>query len=86
LGRQQQDRLANIGFTQLLQLVTELYGLEADEVVTAGKQPMRVLERSLLCFWAVRELGYSVTSVASRVGLTQPAASRAVIRGGQIAR
>ncbi|NIA05682.1 MAG: LysR family transcriptional regulator, partial [Proteobacteria bacterium] len=43
-----------------------------------------VQARSLLCYWAVRELGLSVTSVATRLGLTQPAASRAVQRGERL--
>jgi len=85
LGRRDHYRVEGFRFEGGLQLVSELYGLEAGEVVAAGKQPRRVGARSLLCFWAVRELGYSVTSVATRLGLTQSAISRAVQRGESIA-
>ena len=42
--------------------------------------------RSLLCYWAVCELGHTATELAERLGLTQPAVSYAVSRGEQIAK
>ena len=42
--------------------------------------------RSLLCFWAVRELGISMTAVAPRFSLTDVAIGYAVARGQKIAR
>ncbi|MBW1717130.1 MAG: LysR family transcriptional regulator, partial [Deltaproteobacteria bacterium] len=39
----------------------------------------------LLCYWAVKELGISGTTVAKKLGITQPAASKAVQRGEKIA-
>ena len=42
--------------------------------------------RSLLCYWAVRELGLTATGLAKRLGMTQPAVSYAVCRGEQIAK
>ena len=62
------------------------FELGADELLSAGKQPLRVRARSLLCYLAVRELGMTTTAVARKVGLTQPAVSRAVERGRGLAR
>jgi predicted transcriptional regulator len=45
-----------------------------------------VAARSLLCFWVNTELGMSMTDIAKRLGLTQPAVSIAVRRGEKIAR
>lgn len=79
--RKDQYRMAGFGFDQVLQVVAEIFKMEPREIMAAGKQPLRVQARSLLCYWAVRELGCSVTSVAIKLGLGQPAVSRAVQRG-----
>ena len=75
-----------IDLDRIVRIVAELEGLEPADVLTAGKQPRRVRARSLLCFWAVRELGLSATSLAGTLNLTQPAVSIAVRRGEQLAR
>jgi predicted transcriptional regulator len=46
-----------------------------------NKQPHSVKARSVLAYWAVHELGMSVTEVGLKLGLSQSAASRAVQRG-----
>jgi len=38
-----------------------------------------------LCYWAVKELGISSIAVAAKLGITQPAASRAAQRGERLA-
>ena len=42
--------------------------------------------RSLFCYWGVRELGESMTSMAKLLGLTQPAIGYAVDRGERLAK
>ncbi len=54
------------------------------EVRKPGNQPLRVKARSLVCYWAVRELGMSGTSVSKLLGIGQPAVSRAVVWWGKI--
>ena len=83
LDRKHQYKKEGFGFDEALHLAANIYRLEVWEIVAAGKQPLRVKARSLLCYWAVRELGESVTSVASRLGLTS-AVSRAVHRGERL--
>ena len=43
-------------------------------------------KKSLLCYWAVRELGLTTNELAKRLGMTQPAVSYAVSRGEQMAK
>jgi REP-associated tyrosine transposase len=86
LERGQRYRCLGFDFDQLLGLVSNIYHMETDEILTVGKQPLRVEARDVLSFWAVKELGISVTHVATRVGLTQSAVSRAVYRGERVAR
>ena len=40
---------------------------------------------TLLCYWAAKKLGISMTEIANRLGLTQPAVSIAARRGEEIA-
>ncbi len=54
------------------------------EIRRPGKHPERVRARSLVCYWAVREMGLEGTMVGRRLGLTQSAVSRAVARGAAI--
>ena len=55
------------------------------EVFARGRQPQRVSGRSLFCFWAVRELGKSLASLAVRLGMSPAGVSYAVQRGEAIA-
>ena len=48
---------------------------------SAGKYRKIVQARSLLCYWAVRELGESMTSMSRRLGLSITAVSQSVLRG-----
>jgi REP element-mobilizing transposase RayT len=50
-----------------------------------GRQRERVRARDLFCFWAVRELGISMTEVARAVRMTPPGVGYAVLRGETLA-
>jgi putative transposase len=64
--------------------VAEIYEMEVDEIYIKGKQQKRVKARSLLCYWAVRELGFSLTELAQRLNISLPALSYSVERGETI--
>lgn len=64
--------------------VAKLFRMRAEEIKTAGKSPNGVAARSVVSYWAVRELGVNGTEVARRLGVTQPAVSQAVKRGARI--
>ena len=57
----------------------------ARESIPEGGAEIRWKPEVLFCYWAVRELGYSVTDLARRLGMAQPAVGNAVSRGEQIA-
>jgi hypothetical protein len=44
--------------TKITGRVAEIFGIEKDQVVIAGKQPDRVRARSVLAYWAIRDLNY----------------------------
>lgn len=65
--------------------VSELMGLKREEVWAAGKYRRIVEARSLLCYWAVRELGETMSSMAKKLGISVPSVSDSVTRGQKIA-
>jgi len=66
--------------------VAELYGIEAEELYLQGRKKVRSEARSLMLYWAVRELGMSGTALAERLGMSQPGVVYAVNNGEKIAR
>jgi len=46
-----------------------------------GKERKRVAARSLLCYWAVRDLGISMVKIARRLNLSLAGVSQSVKRG-----
>jgi len=61
--------------------VEELFDMEKGELYTPGKYRKLIKPRSVFCYWAVRELGETATSLAGRLGLTQSGVSKSVLRG-----
>jgi putative transposase len=55
-----------------------------NDVWREGKFKNLVRARSLLCFWAVRELGLSMASMARRLNISTVAVSKSVARGADI--
>jgi len=64
--------------------VAEIFRMRSEEIKSGDKSPNGVAARSVVSYWAVRELGVSGTEVARRLGVTQPAVSQAVKRGARI--
>jgi REP element-mobilizing transposase RayT len=71
---------------RVVEKVSEVFEIEPEEIWKPGNQPLRVKARSLVCYWAVREIGMSGTSVGKLLGIGQPAVSRAVVRGEKLIR
>ena len=65
--------------------VCSVMDLEQSEIWKIGKARRRVAARSLLCFWAVRELGISMTELSRRLNLSLSGVSQSVMRGEKIA-
>jgi len=70
---------------RVVEKVAEVFEMELGEVRKPGNQPLRVKARSLVCYWAVRELGMNGTSVGKLLGIGQSAVSRSVVRGEKLA-
>ncbi|MDD5207309.1 MAG: transposase [Desulfobacterales bacterium] len=66
--------------------VSEVCQLKEEDFLSTGKQQEKVKARSLLCFWAVREVGMPLTELARHLGLSVPAIGYSVERGETIAR
>ena len=64
--------------------VCSVMNLEPSEIWKFGKARMRVAARSLLCFWAVRELGISMTELSKRLNLSLSGVSQSVARGEKL--
>jgi REP element-mobilizing transposase RayT len=71
---------------RVAQRVAEVYKMETEEVFSQGRQQRKVKARSLLCFWAVRELGISLTALARKLEMSVPGVGYAAERGEAIAR
>ena len=59
--------------------------MKSEHLWMPGKSRQQMTSRSLLCFWAVRELGESMASLAKRLNISTTAVSKSVVRGAEIA-
>lgn len=66
--------------------VAGVLGVDQEKIWAAGKHREIVQARSLLCYWAVRELGITMVSLARRLDQSVTAVGKAVIRGEKLAR
>ena len=64
--------------------VLGLFGIAKEELYSGSRKKSISEARSVFCYWCVRELGESMTSIAKLLGLTQPAVGYAVDRGERI--
>ena len=70
----------------LAERVAELFDIKLAEIYSPGKYKKIVQARSVFSYWAVRELGETATSIAKRIGISQPAVSMSVERGEKLIR
>ena len=67
-------------FDWLVSRVASLFRISPNEVIRPGRYPATVKARSVLCYWAARELGMSTLEISRRLGVSQPTASQSVQR------
>jgi putative transposase len=70
---------------KLADRVAEIFSIDPKEIFQPGKQPVKVKARSLFCYWAVRELGFTMANLALQLNISQPAVSISAQRGERIA-
>jgi putative transposase len=86
LDRKYQLEADGHDFEWLVGRVAMVLELKPEDVLASGKYPQSVRARSLLCFWATRELGMTTVDLAKKLNLAQPTVSQAAKRGQKIAR
>jgi putative transposase len=72
-------------FKWLVERVASQLGLGPQEVLALGKYRQNVKARSLLCYWAARELGMTTIELSKKLKLSQPTISQSVKRGQKLA-
>jgi REP-associated tyrosine transposase len=79
--------LASRGWDQekVAREVASLYKISPEEIYRKGRQQVRMEARSLFCYWCSRELGRSLTDLATILGLSPAGVGYAVRRGEKIA-
>ena len=82
----QKNLLISKGYTLdvIAERVCEEMNIDPPEIWKSGKSRNRVAARSLLCFWAVRELGISMTELSRKLNLSLSGVSQSVARGEKI--
>jgi putative transposase len=75
------EQVLGIDLATIIWCVCEVTGCGEGELRKSGKDRKRVQARSLLCYWAVRELSLSQTDLAKRLRLSPAGISLSVKRG-----
>ena len=79
-------KLKGYDLDKVAERVADIFQMDSSEIFSKGKQKKKVAARSLLCFWAVHELGMSLKELAARLGYSSPGIGFSVERGEAIAR
>jgi REP element-mobilizing transposase RayT len=85
MKRKYQLRAQGVDLETIAVRVSELTGVEKSQIFLPGKEQSRVKARSLFCYWAVRELGMSMSEVSRKLELSLPGVSQSVKCGEKIA-
>jgi len=85
---ERRHKLKRQGFDlhRIAERVAEVLEMEPDGVFSKGRQSRKVRARSLLCFWAARELGMSHTDLAKKLEMSPAGIGFSVERGESIAK
>jgi putative transposase len=86
LQRRYQLKTRGFDLDRVAERVAQVLGMPLEIVWERSRRPQVAVARSLLCYWASTELSMSMTDLARRLNLSQPAVSIAVRRGEKIAR
>ena len=83
---EQRFRLREQGYDieKVIEQVSELFSLSKQDIIKPSRQRQRVMARSVLCYWAIRELGMSGSELSQILRLGQSSVSRAVGRGEKL--
>jgi len=85
LERKYELKSKGYNIDKLSDRVAKIFSINPEDIFKLGKQPVKVKARSLFCYWAVRELGFTMADLAPKLNISQPAVSMSAKRGEQIA-
>ena len=85
LERRYRIQMQGYDFDRIVDRVAKTFGLKPKVVQSNAKERTQVKARSVLCYWAVNELGMTGVAVGKRLKMSDSAVSRAVKRGEKIA-
>jgi len=75
-----------ISIADIIPAVCNLFSIEPHRIIGPSKERTIVKARALVCYWAVRELGMTMTEVAKHLKIALSTASSVVNKGEKIAR
>lgn len=86
LKRTYELRQKGIGFEQVAEKVAKIFNIEAAEIFMKSRVKHRADARGLFCYWAVVELGITLSEFAVKLNMTPAGVGYAVQRGEAIAK
>ncbi len=84
LDRRYRLRSQGYDITGIEKRVIDIFGIEKRGLYSGSRKQKISKARSVFCYWCVKELGESMTSIAKLLGITQPAVGYSVDRGEKI--
>jgi putative transposase len=72
-------------FAGVVERVAKIMNLETSDVLRPTRDPQTVKARSLLCYWANKELGLTTVEISRRLKISQSGACKASLRGEKLA-
>ncbi|MBW1997375.1 MAG: hypothetical protein JRJ29_05335 [Deltaproteobacteria bacterium] len=64
-----------------MHIFRDLYPIDKEDLNSRSRQKLRSEARSVFCYWAVQELGFSGTEMARLLNMGQPGVAHAIRRG-----
>jgi REP element-mobilizing transposase RayT len=78
--------IQGISIADIIPAVCNIFSIEPHRIIGPSKERTIVKARALVCYWAVRELGMTMTEVARHLKIALSTASSVVNKGEKIAR
>ena len=84
LERRFQLRELGYDIEKVIERVSKLFSLSRQDIINPSRQRKRVVARSVLCYWMIREMGTSGAELSQILRMGQSSVSRAVGRGEKL--
>ena len=84
LERQYQLKSLGYDLHRVVERVAEIFEIKVDEIYSPGRQTHKVKAKSLVCYWAARELGMTLSELARVFKMSVAGIGYAVERGEKL--